>query len=648
MSLVRLTWALVTAAYLAVGTLVLVLLVPPMVHGIEAGLHARSLVRAEALVATWRAQAAASGDSLALTPATLEHWQALAKLEAWASLQVLDPRGDSLAEHRHPESGWHTLVTHHWPGAQAAVVLVNATQRHGTLLLTADTRQAGQQVQQALLLWGLLFAVTGGLLLLGLRGLERWARRPLDGFYAQINDLSERRFVSVPQPPVAEWSELARVLNVLAARIRVMLEERDQAITGLMGRLESDEVTGAASRNFFMASLGNALRDDAAGGGLAIIRVNDLEGMNRRLGRNRTDEFLKAVATALRARVLAAHPTQTHVLARLNGADFGLLLPGADLPVWRALCSRLGDNLQQLAAEGMTDQPHVAWIGGSTFIRGETVADLLIRVDTMVMQAEHEQVPCCVTEPSARQHMVTIAQWRAVIEHALDTGHLSLECHPVLLADGQLMHREAELRLIRSDGSVVVAREFVPAAIRCGRISDLDLKAVQLALAALGREPELHMSVNIAAQSLLRPIFQRQLLDLLGRQRSTTARLWLEMRDPGILGDSSPAVHQLCELARESGCRVGLDHFGVGLSLMPLMQDTALRYVKLAPRVGASNTGHPAAAAYVQMLCELAERHHIQVVACDVQTPTDMRRLAALGVHAFTGPGVAASAAVPT
>ena len=649
MSLVRLTWALVTAAYLAAGGLVLLVLVPPMVHGLEAGLHAQSQARADTLAAGLAATASTTSEPAAagLDPATLERWKALAVHESWATFQVLGPDNKVLAEHHGAPDGWERSFTRRWKAAPATAPLGPAAQRLGTLRLTIDTRTASRQVQHALLLWGMLFGAVGGLTLLGLRGLERWARAPLDSFYAQIEGLSDRRFLAVQQPRVAEWAELARMLNVLVARMQLILEERDQTINGLMNRLEHDEGTGAASRDYFMASLKNCLRDEPDGGGVAIIRVNDLEGINRRQGRNRTDEFLMAVATALRARVLASKPAQEHVLARLNGADFGLLLPGIDLVGWRRLGDALGASLQQLASDGMTDQAHVAWIGGSTFLRSESVSDVLMRVDSMVLQSEHEQRRACITEPSARQHMVTVAQWRLVIETALETGHLALECHPVLLANGALLHREGELRLIRSDGTVVMAREFVPPAIRSGRISDLDLKAVQLALAELGRAPTLNMSVNIAAQSLLRPIFQRQMLELLNRHTTTTPRLWLEMRDPGILGDSSPAVRQLCEIARQTGCRVGLDHFGVGLSLMPLLQDRALRYVKLAPGVCEASASHPAATSYVRMLAELAARHHIQVVACDVQTQADVVRLAALGVQAFTGPGVVVPSAVP-
>lgn len=647
MSLARLIWMVVTGAYLVAGALALTLLVPPMVTGIETGLHAQSLTRAQALETAWTAQAAEPDSAATLAPQTLQQWQALAQQEGWSRLVVLDPRGERLALHERPQAGWSGAITRRWDGGHAAVPLNSAGQRQGTLLLLVNTQPAEEQVEQVLLLWGALFAASGALILLGLHRMQRWAQAPLRSLCEQVEALSEQRFLSVPQPKVAEWIDLSRALNVLAARVRLMLDERDHAIHDLMDRLKSDDVTGAASREYFMASLRNHLRDQAAGGGMAIIRVHNLEGMNRRLGRNRTDEFLKAVATAVRARMLAANSGQEHVLARLNGADFGLLLPGADLPSWRALCSQLSDNLRQLADEGMTDRMRVAWIGGTTFARGEVLSDVLLRADSMVMRSEHEQLDSCVTEPKARRHMVTIAQWRSVIELALETGHLALQCHPVLLANGELLHKEAELRLIRSSGTVVAARYFVPPAIRCGRIADLDLKGVQLALSELERDPELQISVNVAAQSLLRPIFQRQVVALLQGQRSVAARLWLEMRDPEVLGHSAPALHKLCEVASQSGCRVGLDHFGVSLSLMPLLQHAALRYVKLAPRVTAQAASDVTAASYVKLLTKLATHHGVQVVACDVQTPTEMRKLASLGVHAFTGPGVEATAAVP-
>ncbi|OYU41958.1 MAG: hypothetical protein CFE44_26785, partial [Burkholderiales bacterium PBB4] len=157
---------------------------------------------------------------------------------------------------------------------------------------------------------------TAAMLLAGLALVHQWASRPLDQFCDQIAGLSERRFVTVPQPAIAEWVTLSKALNVMVARVRQMLEERDEAVGSLKDKLAHDELTQATSRDTFMASLKTHLRDNDGGGGVAIVRVHDLEGMNRRLGRNRTDEFLVALATILRTRLMLTGVDEGFMLAR--------------------------------------------------------------------------------------------------------------------------------------------------------------------------------------------------------------------------------------------------------------------------------------------------------------------------------------------
>jgi EAL domain-containing protein (putative c-di-GMP-specific phosphodiesterase class I)/GGDEF domain-containing protein len=641
-SLVRLIWALVSVAYAATLVLTATLLLPRVAGGIGMGLQLHSQARVDTLARSFEQSPAAADELGALLP----QLQTLASTERWASFVLLTPNDAPRGQRPAAAPGWERVITGGWARAGGQVTLRKAGVVVGKLQLTVNTEAATEQVRDSLWLWLGSYAAQGALLLGALWRLERWARQPLDGFYAQIEGLSERRFVSVQEPRVAEWAVLSRSLNVLVARVQQMLQDRDDAVKSLMNRLEHDELTGAASRDFFMASLKNHLRDTEAGGGVAIVRVHDLEGMNRRAGRNRTDEFLVAITTALRTRMISSTASQADegfVLARLNGADFGLLLPATNLADWRERLDNLGHALQQLVTDGLSDQPYVAWVGGTTFLRGEAFSDVLVRVDSMVMASESEKLPACVTEPSAKQHTVTVAQWRVAIETAIDTGHLSLQFFAVHGSNGHnggtVLHREGMLRLIQPSGEVLDAHAFIPPAVRCGRISDLDLKAVQLALLELQRSPG-DVAVNVAPQSIIRPIFQRQLAELLRANPATARRLWIELRDPGTTGDASQAVKVLCDTVVPLGCRVGIDHFGLNLSLLPLINEAQVHYVKLAPAVVEGAARLPRMAAFVGQVAQLGQRVGVTVIAGGVRSPGAIPALARLGVVGFTGPGV--------
>lgn len=640
MSIVRLTWALITAAYACTMLLCLVVTARAMQGELASQLAMEAQPVAEATVNTLASQVPLA------TPQALASWVPLLEQQArqagWADAALQDDQGRRLGGYaRTGASDWASVLHGGWRTAASQVQVTGADGRRlGMLTLTLSTDGAAHSVGRACLALLVAFAAMGALLLAALHRVERWARRPLAAFQDQIAGLGERRFVNLPQPDIAEWVELSKALNVMVARVRQMLDDRDEAVGSLTDKLAHDALTLTTSRDTFMAALKSHLRDNPDGGGLAILRVDDLEGMNRRLGRNRTDEFLVALATTLRSRIQVMGDGDDFMLARLNGADFGLLLPGCGLPGWQARLDSLCSALAALVDDGLVESAQFAWVGGTTFLRGESVADVLMRTDTMLMAAESRQQMLCTIGPVPSQQVKPVAQWRVVIETALDTGHIRLDTFPVVDAHGGLLHREAMLRLLDASGAALAADDFVAPAIRCGRIADLDLKAIGLALTELGRSTAASLAVNVAAQSAIRPIFQRQLAVLLAGQPALTPRLTLEVRESLCAATTTRAVQQLWRTVAPTGCRVGIDHFGNNLSALSLLSSPGVAYVKLARRVVDAAAHDDRTRAFIGLLVELGGRTGVQVLAGDVATGEAARALAALGVQGFTGPGV--------
>jgi len=667
MSFVRLAWATITAFFVVTLITCVLVVMPNLARELERSMAARSQVVAGELLqdfarlvpaaapeaAASAAPPAASTEPAAVAaakarlaaPDPLHAWlpqvQKRGKAEGWSQLVLIDAAGKVLTPEPNEHADWTHLVTHGWQHAGAGLALDVNGRKFGRLTVAVSTQEATDQIRHAAGSMATAFLVLGGLLMLAMKRLETWARKPLEGFSQQIQGLSERQFIEIAQPTVAEWVGLSKSLNVMVARVRHMLQERDEAMGTLKNKLAHDQLTHTASRESFMDGLKSNLRDNDQGGGVAIVRVNDLEGMNRRLGRNRTDEFLVAVATNLRSRMMIEGHSEDFILARLNGADFGLLMPSCDVATVRTRLQSLSNALAMLMDEGLTDCSQVAWIGGTTFLRGESVSDVLVRVDTMVMAAESQQDAVCVTEPSARQHVMAIAQWRVIIETALDTGHLDMVYHPVVDGQGQLLHHEGMLRLVNPGGQAMDADDFIPPAIRCGRVTDLDLKAVELALVELARPDSPHpgkIAVNIAAQSALRPIFHRQLATMLGNHPDVAQRLMLEVREPNLASDSTRMMDNLCRTVEPFGCAVGLDHFGIHLQALPVLSASKLRYVKLADRLCMGAATERRMAEFVRVLAQLGRASGVQVIAMGLQDTAQVPMLLTLGVQGFTGP----------
>lgn len=460
------------------------------------------------------------------------------------------------------------------------------------------------------------------LLLGGLALLQRWAWRPAAALLAQVQALGEWRFEARPQPPHPEWVPLARALNVLTEKVRQSLQERDTAVGDLRSQLARDELTHAASRQHFMWSLERQLQTRDAVGGIAIVRVNDLEGLNQRLGRHRTDELLVAVATTLRAELLSRMEPGQFVLARLNGADFGLLVPGKPLAEWAQMLHRLATKLAALATDGLTDHTVTAWIGGTSLAHGEAASQVLARVDAQVMRAIGRAEPLAVadTDTDAVQRFTQVAQWRQVIETALDTGHLALAQAPEPAGQGLCSQVHVSLVLILPDGGRIPRDEAMPAAVRCGRSAELDLKAVEMALQLL-QVADHTVSLELQPQSLDRPTFVRRLRELLLAHPVRSQRLTLELTDLADTSTLVRALQALSDVASVGGCALGLRNFGIGRSTLPLLAAHGLRHARLSAQLQAQAPRDPQAASFVQLLREWGQRSGVAIVDEAAATP---------------------------
>jgi len=629
-SVVRLIFLLVTAVYLCTCGAVVGVVGLPLRQHLQDELAARSRAQAEVLAGEADRGLLPDNDLKAYLPAR-------GKREGWHSVRFepasAAPRPPTVAP-----MGESTTST--WEAASATVALQHDGRELGTVSLIASSAEADALMRRVVGGAVLAFAVLGGAMLAALRWLLSWARRPLEGFHEQIRGLSDRRYVSLSEPKVSEWVELSKSLNVMVSRVRLMLDERDQLVQHYRDQLDHDALTQTKSRESFMDQVSAALAGQTPHRAVAIVRVHDLEGLNRRLGRARTDDFLVGVVTILRMKLMMQlEGGQEPVLARLNGADFGVLLHVEDHAALKECLGELAKSLSALATDGLTDNPFVAWIGGSTFRQDETLSEVLLRVDAMLGVSATHQLPFSATEPSARHFNIAIAQWRVIIENALETGRIKLQFYPVVDTGTGLIHQEAMLRLIEPGGNVMEAVDCIPAAVRNGRIGDLDLKAVELALSALALDTG-RIAVNLAQQSLARPIFMKRLAALLEAHRADADRLCFEVRELDLVGEDWNAVQALCRAVEPFGCQVGIDNFGMTLSVLPLLATPSIRYVKLSPRFATRVLAEPAVRAFLDVMVALSRRMGVQVIANGVTSQAEIETMREAGVDGYTGPAV--------
>ncbi len=557
-------------------------------------------------------------------------------------IRVTDPRGQIIAERKIDPGvkgvpAWFVrLLPLVSPPGEA--MITSGWKQLGTVHLVSHSRFAyGSLWKNVWELAGALFVATliGGYL--GTLILRR-LRAPLQTVIGQAKAITERRFVTIEEPDVPELKQLATAMNATVGRLKSMFEEETVRLDAVRREANCDSLTGLANRSHFLARLHQALEaEDSRGIGLILVRVADLAGINRRLGRDATDDLLRRFAAVLQAET---EQQADSLVARLNGADFALLLMGQ--AGVRPLAERLLPHLVQEAAPYVGDSP-AACIGLGVFPRGVEMSAVLSQVDAALAAAEADggnvirETGNAIGEDAPK----SADEWSRLIRHALDRHWVRLISFPVVDFSQRLIHRECPLRLmLDAQGEWLPAGRFLPIAERLKLTSRLDLAAVGLGLGDLADHPAMPgLAVNLSASSLQDWAFRGELRGLLRQNAQAARRLWLEVAEGGALKHFD-AFRDLCKELKSSGCKVGIEHFGRQFSQVGQLHGLGLDYIKVDASFVRGLDANPGNQAFLKGLCSIVHGIGIQVIAEGVVNEAEMQALATVGFDGATGPAV--------
>lgn len=519
---------------------------------------------------------------------------------------------------------------------QPGTALVNdGWKQAGSVTVIAHTRYAYQSLWNGsltLLLWMALAGIVAGLIA---SAFLKWLKRPIWQMVKQANAITERRFITVPEPRVLELRVVVRAMNAMVERVKAMFNEQAERIEQLRGEANRDALTGLASRSYYMGRLLQMLSegDAAPHGAVILIRLHDLVGLNRRQGRAKVDTFLQHVGAELAD--LCVNETDW-LAARLNGADFVLLAPGADQELAEKMVSNLLGKLDDLYRRGQTDDSTPAHCGFTLFRHGETPAAVLSRADTALIQAEHAPERRAASLDAIASTSPN-EDWQAMLRQAFQEKHFELAFFPVYSLDWQLLHDETAIRLRHPEtGELVSAGVFLPYALRLGLVPDLDLTAIELALQEL-KKNQRPLAVNISADSIRSDAFRSKLVALLANSSAHASYLWLEVNEFGLRDEMATLANFTAQVA-QFGCKIGIEHFGRHFGSIPQLYELHLDYLKIDGSFIHDLDSQPGNQHLIRAIAGIATNLGILTIAEQVGTAAEWHTLSELGINGGTGP----------
>ncbi|MDO8276356.1 MAG: LapD/MoxY N-terminal periplasmic domain-containing protein, partial [Serpentinimonas sp.] len=249
----------------------------------------------------------------------------------------------------------------------------------GTVVLASNEQFAYKNLWQGtldLLLWFVLGAFFTGLL--GSYAL-RVITRPLGAVVQQAHAISERRFLTVPEPRTPEMRAVSRAMNDMAGRIQLMFADESARLDELHKRVNLDPVTGLANREHFLAYLREVLDGEPFGssGALVLVRLAHLNELNAKFGHQRADQLLRALGAVLQG-CDQENPGQRS--GRVKGGEFAIVCPTLASPTEAAqlVYERLW---RDWLPDWQPEFPDLFHLAAVAYVRPQSLPDLLTRAD---------------------------------------------------------------------------------------------------------------------------------------------------------------------------------------------------------------------------------------------------------------------------
>jgi diguanylate cyclase (GGDEF)-like protein len=425
---------------------------------------------------------------------------------------------------------------------------------------------------------------------------------------------------------------LAGVLREITERKR-----ESQRLTYLATR---DELTGRLNRNSLRAELAEAIeranREDHHCAFL-VASIDRLAMINGSYGFGAADEVILAVGERL------SHSLRSSdVIGRTAGNKFGVILKNCTDQEIVIVADRLRAAVRGSVIETRSGQVAATSSVGAVWLPSgaSSSQEAMLRAEEALEQARRDgrdgftmyrNLP---QREGARLRLMSIAD---EIAAALKDKRLVFAYQPIVNArTREATEHECLLRMVREDGSIVAAGQFIPAAEQLGLVRLVDRYALEMAVATLYAHKDVTLSVNVSGTTSCDIAWLQSFVDYVRENVSIADRLVIELTETAALNNFEENAQFISQL-RDVGCRVAIDDFGAGYTSFRNLQMLRLDTVKIDGTYIAGLANSPENQIFVRTLVGLAKSFNLKTVAEWVGTEEEAVLLESFGVDSFQG-----------
>lgn len=433
-----------------------------------------------------------------------------------------------------------------------------------------------------------------------------------------------------------------RVIGLLAALILLAVLIRD------LGRIErvtqalvdTDALTGAASRAAVLKELGRENRRAHRVGGSVCVLCVDIDGfkeINERAGHQVGDLILMETVTRIARQV-----GSRDMIGRMGGDEFAVVATGAD----RGGAEDLSVRVLAALSEPFHVQDAVVVLTASVGLAATdplvTDPQTVVRRATVAMLAAKDAGGNRFAwfAPELGADAVERAQLRHALTQAIHAKAFALDYQPIIdMTTGEVAGAEALVRWER-DGRREEAGRFVAFAedsgliVGIGRLVAARLQVEAPALLDAVPDPFI-LTFNLSVKELA----DDGIIDVLvfGPLRQYRTRLIVEVTESFEMHANSRAAVNL-ERLLEAGYRTAVDDFGSGFSNFTRLAELRPAIVKIDRSIVVrAGTGTPEGLATMQATTDIARALRSRVLAEGVESNDEAEAVMRMGIDLAQG-----------
>lgn len=399
--------------------------------------------------------------------------------------------------------------------------------------------------------------------------------------------------------------------------IRV-INERYWEEQRLLFRSDHDELTGQLNRIRMTEALGAVIgRVERTGSPCAFLMaaVNNLAVINDTFGYDIGDEVIAATARVIKEKLRGGD-----TIGRYSSNKFGIILNDCGPGAMRVAAERFMKAVREATIRTSACQLSANISIGGVLLpdQARTTYQALSHALQALERAKMKRHDSFMAfEPSpvretARRRNINIAD---EVIAALDENRMMLVLQPIVHSKTEMPAMyECLLRMVRHDGTMVSAGEFIAVAEQLGLARLIDRRTLELAVDLVKKDPTLRITLNVSSLTASDHEWIVALHQLTGGKLEILKRMTIEITETAAIHDLDQSI-TFVKTLKEMGCSVAIDDFGAGYTSFRNLKLLAVDMVKIDGDFVKNLSKDNSDRVFIKTMVELAGSFGMETVA---------------------------------